>query len=412
MNTSTAVILFMAFLTGVTSADAGHEAPYYPSFYPHEIRIESVSLASGATGLRNGSIHAYIGGGPFFEGKRPGSVSDAESLGSYIVITFSQTSELLRNKENRCATASTMLHTLAGGTEGFIYHPYPVTPFHADYLQHFDLAEASKKEHLNRPANDQNSVRHTLKVRARGTLAEKLVRSRWRLDEREWDVTVEELDLGDLVSTHRMSLNGWLGPPWIKEGWFHAYLLLADAVTDRTAKRASASIYDRLVRGDYDGVEGRLNLERTLVSLLTRGCERVPVGYTVNRESYNSDYSEGIENVAYDSHTGFNSPIFIRTVKLKDFPWNGWLRLGVRARPVAAWNPIGGFTDSAGRLIWSAVGDPAFLPAPYDSSWIPNRVRASLTAGDSASGRVEIPHDALLPEPGTGVLREVGEGKR
>ncbi len=31
------------------------------------------------------------------------------------------------------------------------------------------------------------------------------------------------------------------------------------------------------------------------------------------------------ENIAYDSHAGFNSAIFIRTVKLKDFPWNGWL---------------------------------------------------------------------------------------
>ena len=29
---------------------------------------------------------------------------------------------------------------------------------------------------------------------------------------------------------------------------------------------------------------------------------------------------------------GFNSPMFLRTVKLKDFPWNGWLQLGLEPR--------------------------------------------------------------------------------
>ncbi len=411
MNIGITVALVVAFFGGLSLAEAGHESPYYPSFYPQELRIEPVDLASAATLLRDGSIHAYIGGDPFSGAKVPGGVSSAESLGSYLVITFSQGSTLVRNREKRCAAASTMLDTLAQGGAGFIYHPYPVTPFHSEYLQHFDLAEASKTEHRSRPAGDHDGAGQILKVRAKGPLAEKLVRSRWRVDEREWDATVEEVDLGDLISSRLVNLNGWLGPPWIKEGWFHAYLLLAGAVTDSQAERAIGSIYRRLVRGNYRSLEEKINLERSLVSLLIRGCERVPVGYTVRHEYYNSDYSDGVENVAYDSYTGFNSPIFIRTVKLKDFPWNGWLRIGVRARPVAAWNPIGGFTDTVGRLVWYAVGDPALFPAPYNGSWIPNRVRASVTARDSTSGRVEIPRDALLPETGTGFLREVGEGK-
>src|SRR2546430_7783233 len=36
--------------------------------------------------------------------------------------------------------------------------------------------------------------------------------------------------------------------------------------------------------------EERINLERRLVSLLTRGCERVAVGYRVKREAINGDY--------------------------------------------------------------------------------------------------------------------------
>src|SRR5437899_6153963 len=43
---------------------------------------------------------------------------------------------------------------------------------------------------------------------------------------------------------------------------------------------------------------------------------------------------------------------------------SGWLRLGVASRPAAAWNPIAGFGDEAGRLVWAALGDPALLPAP------------------------------------------------
>ena len=59
--------------------------------------------------------------------------------------------------------------------------------------------------------------------------------------------------------------------------------------------------------------------------------------------------------------SGLNAPIFLRTVKLKEYPWNGKLHLGVRDRPAAAWNPVAGFTDVMGRLIWSAVGDSAMI---------------------------------------------------
>jgi hypothetical protein len=61
-------------------------------------------------------------------------------------------------------------------------------------------------------------------------------------------------------------------------------------------------------------------------------------------------------------------------VKLKNFPWNGELALGIDARPDAAWNPIAGFNDRFGRLVWSAIGDPALFSAPYDVGWMLNRI--------------------------------------
>ena len=66
--------------------------------------------------------------------------------------------------------------------------------------------------------------------------------------------------------------------------------------------------------------------------------------------------------------------MFIRTVKLKDFPWNGWLALGIGGKPSAAWNPVAGMTDSFGRLMGFAVADPALMPAPYDAGWMLNRI--------------------------------------
>src|SRR5262249_1887627 len=91
----------------------------------------------------------------------------------------------------------------------------------------------------------------------------------------------------------------------------------------------------------------------------------------------------------------------IRTVKLKDFPWNGWLRVGVPGRPRAAWNPIGGFTDAAGRLVWSAVGDDALLFDPDSARVIPNRARPA-----GVSGGKGVPAGALLP----GTLKPAGAG--
>ena len=103
------------------------------------------------------------------------------------------------------------------------------------------------------------------------------------------------------------------------------------------------------------------------------------LGYTVRREALDNDYSAGIENIAVDSQAGIGSPMFLRTVKLKDFPWNGWLAMGVDGGARAAWNPVAGFTDPAGRLVWAAVGDPALLLDPDNGALHPQS-RAS--AGD------------------------------
>jgi len=404
------LILLAALLVALAAprhdARADDVLEFYPSYYPHEIRIEAIDPASAAKLLAKNSLHAYVGGDPFPGGKPPPGLGHVESLGSYLVATFNTARGAMANRDARCASAGTLVSILAAAKGAYVFHPYPVTPFHMDYLHHFDLSESAKRRYDPRPVSSVSSL--ALKIRPNGTLAKQLVPSALRETGPGWDVTVEEIAVDDLVAPHRVGLNGWLGPPWIKEGWFQAYLLHAGTLREKIAKQAAEALYRRVATGAYGDETERFNLERRLVSLLREGCERVVVGYTTRREYFNnSDYSEGIENIAHDSQAGFTSPIFIRTVKLKDFLWNGWLRLGVETKPRAAWNPLGGFTDAPGRLIWAAVGDPGQFPAPYNSSWVPNRVTSMVVANE-----LEVPTDALLPEPGTGLLRPVGEAKR
>jgi hypothetical protein len=385
---------------------AGHELPFYPSYYPQEIRVETVPPASAGSLLAKAALHAYVGDDPFAGRRTPAHIGTSESLASYVVVTFNPATPALATPESRCESAARVITALSPVPGVYTLHPYPVTPLHGDYLQHFDLAEKRKKEYESH-ARDSLKAAAGLRVRARGALAAKLVGKAANATGGGWDATVEEVDLDTLLAPSRIGPDLWLGPPWLKEGWFHAYLLEAGAIGDGPVKRAVEDLHQRLTAGGVTSLAERVELERQLVSRLTAGCERVVAGYVVRRERFNSEFSEGVENAARDSQTGFNSSIFVRTVKLKDFPWNGWLRVGIASRPAAAWNPVGGFSDPAGRLLWAALGDPALLPTPSGVSWVADRVSPTVTMGAD----VPVPEDAVLPESRTGLPREVGRGK-
>jgi hypothetical protein len=413
-----AVVLVV--LLGIPArARAGHELPFYPSFYPQEIKIDSVEPAAAASLVAKSAMQAYVGGDPFAGRKLPADLGTVESLGGFLVVTLNPATPGLDVPERRCERARRILGHLVAGP-GWVAHPYPVTPYHADYLQHFDLVPA-----IQASAGSETAPR----LRARGALAERAA-GKLRVSDGPWDATVEEVTLEDLLAAQRSGLNGSLGPPWVKQGWYHAWLLHARSLTEPGAKQAVAESYRRLTSAAYESQTEQVGLERRLVRALTTGCERVEAGYVLRREVFSAEFSQGIENIVADSQTGFNSPAFVRTVKLKDFPWNGWLRVGVAGRPAAAWNPVGGFNDPAGRLLWAALGDAAAFPAPYLADWVPNRLSATPagsgvpgasipSAGGSipsASGSIpsaggSIPEDALKPDGASGQAREIGKGK-
>lgn len=423
---SVAAVVLIVLLASSIPAQAGHESPFYPSYYPQEIRVEVVDPAAAADLLQRASIHAFIGEDPFPGRAVPPNLSVIESLGSYVVITFNTTAGRTQDREQRCALAKRLTARLARGGDKFVFHPYPVTPYDADYLEHADLAEVAKRNAVGDRGDDGEPSRLEVAVVAVGALAESLVKAYPGSLKTGRDAQIATVDIADLVTSQRTGLDGFGGPPWLKDGWFHAYLLLADRVGDRRAREQVDQLYHRLISGEYGRTEEKVSLARALVTQLRQGCERVVVGYTVRRSYINTEYSQGIENVGYDSHLGLPSAIFVRTAKLKDFPWNGQLRVGVAEQPTTAWNPISGFRDAFGRVLWAAVGDPALLPGPHSRSWIPNRVtfrviqdegwlvrlRRFLRAlSGGAPGKIEVPPDAVLPASGSGRLNRVGPGK-
>ena len=391
---------------GSGAALAGHSLGHYPSYYPDEIRIDVLGPAAAARSLGEGTLHAYLGETPAFEGPVPDHVRLVTSLGSFLVLAFDGAAPSLGSPESRCAAARGIMAALRNRkAAGFVFHPYPVTPYHADYLHHLDLIEDT----LSSLAGGEIGVPQALKVRAKGRVAEALVAGWEARGAEAAEVILKEVPVTELTADIGTILNDGLGPPWVKEGWFQAHRLLKSPIAAGASVNVDEirQVHARLMRGQVLDLAERVDLERRLVAALTRNCERMVVGYTVKAEYANGRFSDGIENIAYDSQSGLNTPTFLRTAKLKSYPWNGTLHLGVPARAEAAWNPVAGFTDTTGRLIWSAVADPAMVPFPFNASWIPNRVdfEASVTHGQS--GGVRVPLDAVLPQPGTGALEPV-----
>ncbi len=325
-----ALAVLLAAMLAAATAEGGHEWPIYSSFYPSVIGVETVDPASAAQLLPKGDMDAYVGDTPpAFTGAPPSQVASFESLGAFVMVSVSQPD---------CPALEAALRKLAAHPpSGMVFHPYPVTPFHADYLEQEDLAQAAAARVRTAPPSAVEDK-------------------------------VEKIDAASLIEKAMSRFDGWSGPPWVKAGWFQAYQLLADALPPAEQQEAADQLSD-LESGDFDDLDDQFNAERDFVSLLTSNCRRAVAGYTIRHEWYDNDYSTGIENIAFDSIAGFDSPVFIRTAKLKDYPWNGILRLGVPSPPKAAWNPVAGFTDPAGRLIWSALSDRSGFPSPYGSGW-------------------------------------------
>ncbi|MGY2805749.1 hypothetical protein ACVIHF_002479 [Bradyrhizobium sp. USDA 4506] len=394
--------LTWAVVMAPQSALGDHALAYFPSFYPHEIRIEPLDPEGAAREFVNKTdpLHVYVGTAPRFSGQIPEHLKSVESLKSLITISVNPRSSRLESREARCQAIGQAAAALAAPPD-VIIHPYPITPYHADYLGHADrLAPGT----ATRTPTDAPAP--TFRAGADASL----LSPQARVQATDWDVSLDETSVSALQIDAGAAFNGWPAPPWTKEGWVQAYTLLRPALSQASDREQADELYGRLTHNEFRDRTEQFNLERALVAALIGSCERAVIGYRLRQEFYTDDYSDGIENLAVDSQSGLNSAVFLRTVKLKDFLWNGRLRVGIHPRPSAAWNPIAGFTDAAGRLVWSTVGDNAFLPIPVNSRWVQNRAEIRITDESSIKRSVRVPDDALMPQTITGRLAPVGAG--
>lgn len=366
-----AVIVATAALLVAPIARSGHELPVYPSYYPHEIEIATIEPERAGELMRAGKLHTYVGRDRPFAIAPTNAIGAVESLGSFVVVRLNPQSPLARDETSACAATGAMVRDMAARGGGMIVHPYPVTPLHGDYLYHADRAAAARQRILD---GDAPPLPDDIKLRAESPLTKSLVRLEWVADNGRWDAIIEEVSASGLVANATTILNGWMGPRWARAGWFHSYRILERSIAQPAHRRQIDAVVERLQTAAYADTPERINLERDLVRALLSGCRAMVAGYTMKREYFNAEFSAGIENIGFDAIEGFNSPIFLRTVKLKDFPWNGWLQLGLEAPPASAWNPVGGFTDAFGRLMWFAIADPAVIPSPYEAAWMFNRI--------------------------------------
>jgi hypothetical protein len=371
MKSRVAFGFLLSALTVIGAVRGGHELPVYPSYYPHEIEIKTIAPDVAGRLLQQSKIHAYLGNELHLSGSTPDLIGAVESLGSLVTVRINPQSSYAKEDATACAVTRDIARKIGSNNPDVILHPYPITPLHGDYLYHVDLAEAAKKRLLS--DTQVEPTIQDLKVKAADAFAKRLLPAGSAAPESAWDVEIKETILPELIASTMTVVNGWLLPPAARSGWYQAYLALHDSIDVGARGRIEADL-QRIWSGDFDGPIDRINLERAVVTALVSDCRQAVVGYTLTREFFNTEFSAGIENVAFDSLMGLNAAIFIRTVKLKDFPWNGWLYLGIDARPTSAWNPITGFSDKFGRLMWSAVADPALLPSPYDQAWMINRI--------------------------------------
>src|SRR5687768_5062990 len=123
-----------AALGAAVPAEAGHEVPYYPSFYPQEIRIEPLDPAAAAKEFLNKTapLNLYVGSSPRFEGDVPGFLKSAQSLAAFITA-----SPRAQSRDGRCQALAQAAASVAKGPD-VVAHAYPITPYHADYLGHVD----------------------------------------------------------------------------------------------------------------------------------------------------------------------------------------------------------------------------------------------------------------------------------
>src|SRR5438309_3977052 len=97
-------LLAAAACLAASAVQADHEVPYYPSFYPQEIRIEPLDPEAAAREFasKTDALHAYLGASPHFVGQTPDHLKSVQSLKSLITVAVNPRAQRMQNRDTRC----------------------------------------------------------------------------------------------------------------------------------------------------------------------------------------------------------------------------------------------------------------------------------------------------------------------
>src|SRR5207244_8962124 len=109
---------------------------------------------------------------------------------------------------DRCAAAARLASARATTKAEYTVHPYPITPWHDDYVHHGDLVEAAKAR-----VTAGVAAGPALRIRPGGGLAALPASPLWRAAGGAWDATLEEIPLARLLRGAGPRLTGGAGPP-------------------------------------------------------------------------------------------------------------------------------------------------------------------------------------------------------
>jgi len=454
ITVSVLILIFLMLIPNV--ALAGHENPLQFSFYPHEVRFfkvkpdtDIVKMITETTDTPTvKGMHIYLGGINHEDAQKLKNKGPIKLLNAidriYTIYVNTKQDEtnpfsledfrkaFLRNIVDRFELAS----NIPSSEPLFI----PITEYHSEYRYLVDLDKMFREEWryderlvnsvlgdylrisgakiVNGKIKSRNGDDITIRIalpsgdetarRIANYVVEKLEKMGFNTTllsysggQDEYHIAIRRYEYQDLTLNSLKNVNGiYIGLERYK-GIYLASYIYGSVVRE----------YSRLFYGD---ALDEITYAKLLREFILKGVEdsaEQPVIMTYEYYLYNDDYDQGIENMARSPLTGPFSDVFYRTVKLKLFPWNGWLLVGLDEDRETAYNPVLGFNDKWGRNLWMMLSDPAVLLQPYNNSIEPNRV-VWVSVETSKDDGIDVPADALTISLDKQAFVKVGEGRK
>lgn len=400
----------LTFLLLVNVVYGGHELILYPSFYPHELRFFRVENAEDAsqliaqtstTGTVKG-LHLYLAplkpAAKRLNNTKINFIQEVDRL-YYLVINLdkrpwnnSAVADLLMNSISRDSVAAKL-----NGQPVYL----PILSYQGDYIYVADISESLRMKSFSIDSSELRKLKITaIKLSVQEVEEEAVEAVASELGKLgnvsvvkdgadDWDFKLSSISLNNFFQKNTVWANGIYFDLDAYQGYSLAAAIYRQSVNMSSEPQ---SIYNKILYGRYSNEFEKMLLVRQLVRWGIKHGGIIPLFITYRHYMFNDDWDEGIYNMAVNPLTGISTDVFYRTVKLKLFPWNGWLLIGHNDTEDCSYNPFMFEKTLYCRAILMLVSDSAFIHQPYNGSWEVNRVVWYAVE----KGGVKVPEDSYI----------------